>query len=237
MISTTYEIQGMTCESCVKKITQILQALPQVQSAEVSLKNKSVEIKASPTMTLTDVKYALAVEPKYTITNASIQNKEETKDWIKTYRPLITVFAFVILASLAFQVSLGIFDSHLFMNHLMAGFFIALSFFKFLDLKAFAESFSSYDPIAQRWLSYGYIYPFIELTIGLMYVSSLALPVANALTILILSSSTFGVYKRLKSKSAFQCACLGTIFNLPLSKVTIAENVVMILMATYALAP
>ncbi len=133
-------------------------------------------------------------------------------------------------------MSLGFFDSHLFMNHLMAGFFIGLSFFKFLDLKAFAESFSSYDPIAQRWLNYGYIYPFIELTIGLMFIASLALPLANALTIFILSASTIGVYKRLQSKSAFQCACLGTTFNLPLSNVTIAENLMMILMATYALA-
>ncbi len=236
MNSTTYYIQGMTCESCVKKITQILHALPHVHSAQVSLATKTVEIKSTPSMSLADVKSALATEPKYTVTDPHAEPIVAKKSWLETYRPLITVFAFVLLTSLAVQFSLEHFNSSLFMNHLMAGFFVGLSFFKFLDVKAFAESFSSYDPIAQRWMSYGYAYPFIELTIGLMYIAGFALPLAHLLTIVILASSTYGVYKRLQSKSAFQCACLGTTFNLPLSNVTIAENLMMILMAASALA-
>ena len=136
---------------------------------------------------------------------------------------------------MAYQVSLGSFNSHLFMNHIMAGFFIGLSFFKFLDLKAFAESFSSYDPIAQRWLSYGYIYPFIELILGLLFIAGKFLLIANSATVIVLTLTTYGVYKRLQSKSSFQCACLGTTFNLPLSNVTIAENLIMIVMSLYSI--
>ena len=121
------------------------------------------------------------------------------------------------------------------MNHLMAGFFISLSFFKFLDLKAFAESFAAYDPIAKRWMQYAYAYPFIELALGLMFIGHFALRPANVLTILILSFTTFGVYQKLRKKSSFQCACLGTSFNLPLSNVTIAENLAMISMAILGL--
>lgn len=236
MKATAYTVHGMTCESCVKKITQILHALPHVHSAKVSLATKTVEIKSTPSMSLADVRSTLAAEPKYTITDQMSEAVEVKKSWLVTYRPLITVFAFVLLTSLAVQASLKNFDSSLFMNHLMAGFFIGLSFFKFLDLRAFAESFSSYDPIAQRWMSYGLAYPFIELMIGLMYIAGFALPLAHLLTIFILSSSTYGVYRRLQSKSPFQCACLGTTFSLPLSNVTIAENLMMIFMAFYALA-
>lgn len=235
MNSVTFTVQGKTCESCVKKITQTLHALPHVHSAQVSLANKTVEIKSTPIMTLADVKSAMSSAPQYSFTDPLAGPIEKPKSWLETYRPLFTVFAFVLLASLAVQFSLNQFSSVLFMNHLMAGFFIGLSFFKFLDLKAFAESFSSYDPIAQRWMVYGHTYPFIELTIGLMYLAGFALPLAQMLTIVILTSSTIGVYKRLQSKSAFQCACLGTTFNLPLSNVTIVENLMMILMATYAL--
>jgi hypothetical protein len=117
----------------------------------------------------------------------------------------------------------------------MAGFFIGFSFFKFLDLKAFSDSFSSYDPIAQRFPKYGYIYPLIELLIGLLFITGKALIIANALTLIVLSITTYGVFKRLQTKSDFQCACLGTTFNLPLSNVTIAENIVMILMSMYGL--
>ena len=58
---------------------------------------------------------------------------------------------------------------------------------------------------------------------------------ANALSVIVLSITTYGIFKKLQTKSNFQCASLGTTFNLPLSNVTIAENIVMILMSMYGL--
>ncbi len=117
----------------------------------------------------------------------------------------------------------------------MAGFFIGLSFFKFLDLNSFAEAFSNYDPLAQRISGYGRVYPFIELILGLMFISEVGFLGANIITIVILSVTTFGVIKRLQSKSKIQCACAGAGFNLPLSYVTVFENLAMIIMALYGL--
>lgn len=232
MESSTFTIEGMTCQACVKTIEENLSSLAKVSAVDVNLEKKSVAIKADRKINLSEVVSALITYPKYKVTEVTEIKKESL---LKIYKPLITVFAFILLASLAYQVSAGSFNSHIFMNHLMAGFFLGLSFFKFLDLKAFAESFSGYDPLAQRWLTYGFIYPFIELALGLMFIANVALNIANALTILVLATTTIGVYKRLQSKSKFQCACLGTAFSLPLSNVTIAENVTMILMAGYAL--
>ena len=246
-LSSIYTIEGMTCQSCVKTITEKVLKIPGVSEVQVSLTEKSVKILSQTAVGLDLVKNALIESPKYTVSEFKIKSKTDTKSTatvqtaekkdslLKTYKPLITVFAFVLFISLAHQLSLGHFNSALFMNHLMAGFFIGLSFFKFLDLKAFAESFSSYDPIAQRWLNYGYYYAFIELILGLLFISGKFLVLANVTTIFILTFTTYGVYKRLQSKSKFQCACLGTTFNLPLSNVTIAENVVMILMAATSL--
>lgn len=232
MESSTFTIEGMTCQACVKTIEESLSSLAKVSAVDVNLEKKSVAIKADRKINLSEVVSALITYPKYKVTEVTEIKKESL---LKIYKPLITVFAFILLASLAYQVSAGSFNSHIFMNHLMAGFFLGLSFFKFLDLKAFAESFSGYDPLAQRWLTYGFIYPFIELALGLMFIANIALNIANALTILVLATTTIGVYKRLQSISKFQCACLGTAFNLPLSNVTIAENVVMIIMAIYSL--
>ncbi len=229
---STFTIEGMTCQSCVKTIKENLSSLANVSTVEVNLEKKSVVIEADRKIGLSEASSALITSPKYKVSDITAIKKESL---LKTYKPLITVFSFILLASLAYQVSIGTFNSHIFMNHLMAGFFLGLSFFKFLDLKTFAESFSGYDPLAQRWLTYGFIYPFIELGLGLMFIANVALGVANLLTVIILSITTIGVYKRLQSKSKFQCACLGTAFNLPLSNVTIGENVVMILMAIYSL--
>lgn len=229
---STFTIEGMTCQSCVKTIKENLLSLANVSTVDVNLEKKSVVIEAARKIGLSEASSALITSPKYKVFDITAKKKESL---LKTYKPLITVFSFILLASLAYQVSIGTFNSHIFMNHLMAGFFLGLSFFKFLDLKTFAESFSGYDPLAQRWLTYGFIYPFIELGLGLMFIANVALGVANLLTVIILTITTIGVYKRLQSKSKFQCACLGTVFSLPLSNVTIGENVVMILMAIYSL--
>ena len=238
---STYSVEGMTCQACVKTITEKVLAIPDGTSVEVNLESKKVNILANRSISLSEVSKALADSPKYTVSefkpHISVAQPEVSTETsvLKIYKPLIAIFAFILLVSLAFQVSLGGFNSHLFMNHIMAGFFIGLSFFKFLDLKAFAESFSGYDPIAQRWLNYGYFYPFVELLLGLLFIAGKATTFANSATVTVLLITTYGVYRRLQSKSKFQCACLGTTFNLPLSNVTIAENAAMILMGLYSL--
>ena len=244
MITNKFTIEGMTCEACVQKISEKLQSIPHVQSVTLSLKEKVATIESHQKINISDVKESLKSLPKYTVGHLNNENTksidisnlnaEESK--LKTYKPLIIIFIFIVLTSLSFQVYQGHFHAHIFMNHIMAGFFIGLSFFKFLDLKAFAESFSSYDPIAQRFLGYGFVYPFIEIILGLMFISQVGLRTANSVTIVVLSMTTFGVIKRLQSKSKIQCACLGSGFNLPLSYVTVVENLVMVGMAIYSLA-
>ncbi len=55
----------------------------------------------------------------------------------------------------------------------MAGFFIVFSFLKFLDLKGFARSYTMYDLLAKQWKVYGFIYPFLELGLGIMYLTAI----------------------------------------------------------------
>ena len=237
MEQSAFKIEGMTCQNCVQTITGRLSNIAGVQDINVSLENKEVVLNADRPIKLAEAIYAITDLTKYKISSLSpsASNTNPSPSKLKTYKPLIIIFSYVFLVSVAFQISQGSFHLHLFMNHIMAGFFIGLSFFKFLDLKAFAESFSSYDPIAQRWLFYGKIYPFIELTLGALFIAGVYLNIANMLTIIVLAATTYGVYNRLQSKSNFQCACLGTGFSLPLSWVTISENLVMICMAAFQL--
>ena len=229
----------MTCEACVKTITEKMYGISDIESVAVSLQHKNILISANRNVKLSEVQNVIIDLPKYKVFDLPVNSLGTAPDKnfsiFKTYKPLIIIFFFIILTSLAHQLSLGLFNANLFMNHLMAGFFIGFSFFKFLDLKAFSDSFSGYDPIAQRFSNYGYIYPLIELLLGLLFIAGKALIIANALSVIVLSITTYGIFKKLQTKSNFQCACLGTTFNLPLSNVTIAENIVMILMSMYGL--
>ena len=113
----------------------------------------------------------------------------------------------------------------------MGLFFIVFSFFKFLDYKNFPNSFSMYDPLAKNIPIYGWIYPFIETMLGIMFLSRINIILSLALTIGILGITTIGVIKVLYNKENIQCACLGTAIKLPMTIATLIENGIMIVMA------
>jgi hypothetical protein len=127
------------------------------------------------------------------------------------------------------------FSGMLWMRHFMAGFFIVFAFFKLLNLKGFADSYKMYDIIAARWSAWGYIYPFVELTLGVLYLINLAPLATNISTAIILGVSSIGVIKSNLDKKKIRCACLGDVFNLPMSTVTIVEDLTMVGMAVFML--
>ena len=117
----------------------------------------------------------------------------------------------------------------------MAGFFLVFSFFKMLDMTGFADSYSMYDIVAKKFRSWGYLYIFIEALLGISYAANFEPFITNIITIVVMTISVIGVLKSVLNKSNIRCACLGAVFNLPMSTVTIIEDASMILMSTIML--
>ena len=113
----------------------------------------------------------------------------------------------------------------------MAGFFLTFSFFKMLDLKGFATSYAMYDIVAKKIPAWGYIYAFLELLLGLAFAVNFEPVLTNAFTAVLMSVSLIGVLQSVFNKRKIQCACLGAVFNLPMSTVTIIEDGLMIAMS------
>ena len=118
----------------------------------------------------------------------------------------------------------------------MAGFFLVFSAFKFLDLKGFADAYASYDLGAKRWHAWGYIYPFLELSLGLAYLFRVAPALTDVATIALMGFSSIGVMQALARKQQIRCACLGTVLNVPMSTITLVEDLAMVAMALMSLA-
>ena len=117
------------------------------------------------------------------------------------------------------------------MRNFMAGFFLTFSFFKFLDLKGFVESYAMYDIIAKRFKQWGYIYAFTELALGIAFLMDFNPFITNLTVIIIIGISIIGVLQSIMYKSKIQCVCLGAVFKLPMSTVTIIEDELMIIMS------
>ena len=118
----------------------------------------------------------------------------------------------------------------------MAGFFLVFSFFKLLDLTAFADSYQMYDVIAARSRGYALAYPFIELVLGVAYVVRFEPVLTNAVTLVVMLVGAYGVLKSLLAGRKIRCACLGAVLNLPMTYVTLVEDALMAVMAAAMLA-
>jgi hypothetical protein len=150
---------------------------------------------------------------------------------LSNYKPLLLAIAYVVGATAVAESIHGSFDWPRAMNYFMGFFFLGFAFFKLLDIPAFADSFSSYDVVAKRSRAYALAYPWIELALGVLFVSGTLPIVANGVTAAIMGVGLVGVAGAVFRKQTIQCACLGTVFNLPMSVVTIVENSVMLAMA------
>jgi hypothetical protein len=112
------------------------------------------------------------------------------------------------------------------------GFFLCqFALFKLINLSGFADGFQMYDLAAKKFRGYAYLYPFIELGLGLAYLS-FSRPIATYLiTIIVMGVGAVGVIGALRRGLDIRCACMGTALNVPLSTVTLSEDIAMGVMA------
>ena len=227
----TYTINGMTCEGCVAKVTYLLEQHSNISLAEIELKNNTATLTVEKEIAVDELRRLFEAHPKYTIAFSNSNEDKQNKRVFTTYKPLLLIFLFIAATTAIVSIDNGKIDVMLWMRYFMAGFFIVFSFFKFLNLTGFAESYAMYDILAKRVKIYGLIYPFIELILGAAYLTGFEPTITYIATICIMGFSSIGVIQSVLDKKKIRCACLGAVFNLPMSMVTIIENLIMVLMA------
>jgi len=236
-MTKTYGITGMTCQGCVASVKEKLTSIDEVKSVTIDLENAKVLIESSVLLSYRDLQKRLP--NKYTVAEKEIvfENSKEgiseskvdiASKWVQL-RPLFLIFFYLFGAS--FLLNFKNWNTSEAMLDFMGLFYIVFSFFKFLDLKGFPESFKMYDPLAKLIPVYGWIYPFLELLLGILFLMRLQIPIALVVTVIVLGITTIGVTKTLLDKKQIRCACLGTALQLPMTEATFIENTIMLAMA------
>lgn len=231
-----YNISGMTCQSCVSKVKSAIESVNGVDSANIQLQAPQGIIKFNKEVPFESIRKTLEGFGKYQIHEIKkvaepIPSVPEPS--LGTYKPLILIVAFITGVTLLSQFPFQNFSGMLWMQHFMAGFFIVFAFFKLLNLEGFANSYRMYDILAAKWKGWGWIYPFVELLLGIGYLIQFDSLIVNITTIVVLGVSSIGVIKSNLDKKKIKCACLGDVFNLPMSTVTIVEDLLMVAMAVW----
>ena len=236
-----YHIHGMTCNNCKAFVEKNLGALEHITNVSVNLEKSEAEVTMKQhieTETLKNAlpeKYTLSekqernVFPSSTIANETVEEKSK----FQQLKPLLLIIFYIATASVLLHYKNWNWNE--FMLDFMGLFYIVFSFFKMLDLKGFPDSFRMYDPLAKRVPAYGWVYPFIETALGLMFLMRFEVNIALIITLVVLGITTIGVTKTLLDKKSIRCACLGTALKLPMTEATFIENAIMIVMATLML--
>ena len=232
----TYKVSGMTCTGCQTKVQSLLSKVTGIKNVNIDLPKGEATIEMDKHISTAELKSALKDYPKYQLSEAGHQlhavapvlPEEETRSWIETYKPILIIFGYIIGITLLVEYLHGEFFWMRWMNHFMAGFFLVFSFFKLLNLKGFAESYAMYDILAKKWNGWGYVYAFTELALGLAFLTGFNLLLTNAVTFVLMTISIIGVLQSVLNKRKIKCACLGAVFNLPMSTITIIEDALMI---------
>jgi copper chaperone CopZ len=219
---TEFAITGMTCNGCRTKVEKTLAAL--LPDVAVTLDPPRAVTTAS--VGVDQINAALAAVGKYRASASVSRPPEATPSWLSTYYPLFMVMGLIALASFAAQD---------WMMAFMGGFFAVFGAFKLLDVEAFANSYAMYDVVAKRFKAWGYAYPFIETALGFAFLFHFQMVAATWVALALSVIGAVGVIQANLSKQTIQCACLGTVFKLPMSVVTVIENLGMAAMAVWML--
>ena len=150
---------------------------------------------------------------------------------LSAYWPLISLVVVSGLAGFAIAAGFGGLTMTGFMHGYMGVFLVIFALIKLFDLEGFKDGFAMYDLLARRVRAYGYVYPFIELALGLAYLAFFAPTFTYIATIVVFLFGTAGVVSALRRGLDIDCPCMGNILSVPLSTVTLTEDLGMVVMA------
>ena len=171
------------------------------------------------------------MEPHHS-TNSTVKIHHAAPTSVWAYWPIASIYVIAALVSL-YTVQFHMYPDY--MSHLMGWVLVFFGAIKLSDVIGFAEGFAKYDPLAKQSIVYAQVYPFLVITLGVLFILQLLILPATLITLFIYSASLYGALQSMMKKETLHCVCLGTYFKLPLSTVTIIEASFMILMCVWML--
>lgn len=167
------------------------------------------------------------------------EKKDEGEDEDATsYQPVVALFSMTFLMALtaAFMAE-GQWFSIRTVEWFIAFSMCGLAYLKLRDIESFSTMFLNYDLLAQRWVPYGYVYPFGEGLAGLLMIAGVAMWLSIPVALFIGTVGAVSVFKAVYiDRRELKCACVGGDSNVPLGFVSLTENLMMMAMGLWMLA-
>jgi len=250
-----YRIDGMHCDGCATKIRDAVQRVEGVRKIEVDRSRSRAEVTVDGAVDAGSIVEAIveAIQAAGDYTASLVDDggrggSAQTSDAIdaagtastqggadaepgESLYPLILIVGYIAGTVILVAWATGDWSAGALMRHFMAGFFLVFSFFKLLDLRGFVSAYRDYDLVAKALPAWAWMYPFVELALGIGYLLDVIPIVTNLVTFIVMTIGAVGVFNALLNRRRIRCACLGTALNLPMTTVSLVEDLLMAAMA------
>lgn len=155
-----------------------------------------------------------------------------------SYQPVLAVFGIAAAIAIATLVGAGVEPVGIqAAERFIAVSMCLLAMLKLQNIDRFATMFLTYDLLAQRWVRYGYVYPFAEALAGALMIAGVMAWLSVPIMFVIGGIGMVSVIKAVWiDKRTLKCACVGGDSNVPLGFLSLTENVMMVAIAVWMLA-
>ena len=155
-----------------------------------------------------------------------------------TYKPVIALFSVAALMAIVVTwLTTGFVFAGRAIELFISISIVLLGLQKLQDVERFATMFLNYDLLAQRWVRYGYIYPFVETGAGLLMMAGVLTWISAPVALFVAGIGAISVFKAVYiDKRELKCACVGGDSKVPLGFVSLTENLMMIGMALWMIS-
>ncbi|WP_237133484.1 MauE/DoxX family redox-associated membrane protein [Pseudohongiella sp. O18] len=154
-----------------------------------------------------------------------------------TYWPVITLFSISFLMAVgAASVAEGQWLTLRTFEWFIAFSMCSLAYLKIRDVESFSTMFLNYDLMAQKWVPYGYLYPYGEGLAGILMIAGVLSFISIPIALFIGTVGAVSVFKAVYiEKRELKCACVGGESNVPLGFISLTENFMMLGMGIWML--
>lgn len=152
-----------------------------------------------------------------------------------SYRPVVAIFGIAAAMALAMTFAAGgeLATVQPFLWFVAIAMTL-LALQKLQDVESFSTMFLNYDLLAQRWVRYGYLYPYGEALAGILMLAGAFIWIAAPVALFIGTVGAISVFKAVYiERRELKCACVGGNSNVPLGFISLTENLMMMFMGIW----
>ncbi len=154
---------------------------------------------------------------------AVVKAEPSTKENIK----FASIFVFLIISA-TLMGTLHSFNLVEWVRWFSGGLLIIFGGLKLLGIEVFIKVFPLYDLIAKRLPFYKYIYPLLQVLLGMFFITGALGYLRDLIVVIIGLSGLIGMIKIVSKRGAIRLSYLGTLLRLRFSTVILVENTLMV---------